>query len=111
MRYHPVLHYTRIHAGIDFGAASGSPILAAADGVVVASTRMNGFGNVIILNHGGGFSTVYAHCSRRLVEKGQTVHRGQRIGAVGATGLVTGPHLHFEIWKNGTAINPSPYIR
>jgi len=106
MRYHPILHYTRIHKGIDFGARYGSPIVAAADGVVIAARYSTSFGNMIIIAHGGNLSTVYAHCSRLYVSSGQTVKRGQRIGAVGNTGLAKGPHLHWEVHVGGTAVNP-----
>ncbi|MBS1716941.1 MAG: peptidoglycan DD-metalloendopeptidase family protein [Armatimonadetes bacterium] len=106
MRYHPILHITRLHAGVDFGASYGTTIHAAADGVVISATRMSGFGNVVIVDHGNGLSTVYAHCSRIFVHSGQSVRRGQGIAAVGATGLATAPHLHFEVRVNGHAVNP-----
>lgn len=105
-RYHPILHYTRMHKGIDIGAPYGSPIFAAADGEVISAHYSTSFGNVIIVAHGGNISTVYAHCSRIYVRAGQTVQRGQRIGAVGATGLAKGPHLHWEVHVGGTAVNP-----
>jgi len=105
-RYHPILHYTRPHKGIDIGASYGSPIWAAADGVVIAAKYSTSFGNMIIIAHGGNLSTVYAHCSRLYVSAGQSVKRGQRIGAVGATGLAKGPHLHWEVHVGGTAVNP-----
>lgn len=106
MRYHPILHYTRIHKGIDFGAPYGSPIVAAADGEVISARYSTSFGNVIIIAHGGNISTVYAHCSRMFVGAGQRVRQGQRIGAVGNTGLAKGPHLHWEVHVGGTAVNP-----
>lgn len=106
MRYHPVLHYTRIHKGIDFGAPYGSPIVAAADGEVITAHYSASFGNMIIIAHGGNISTVYAHCSRTYVHAGQIVRRGQRIGAVGNTGLASGPHLHWEVHIGGRAVNP-----
>jgi len=105
-RYHPILHYTRPHKGIDIGAPYGAPIFAAADGVVISARYSTSFGNVIIIAHGGNLSTVYAHCSRIMVSSGQSVKRGQRIGAVGATGLAKGPHLHWEVHVGGTAVNP-----
>lgn len=109
-RYHPILHVYRMHAGVDFGAPYGSAIYAANDGVVIASQQMRGFGNVVIIDHGGSISTVYGHCSRLLVKSGQRVKRGQRIANVGSTGLSTGPHLHFEVRVKGKAVNPMRYL-
>lgn len=106
MRFHPILHRTRLHAGIDFGAPSGTPVHAAASGIVIASQYMRGFGNTVMIAHGSNLSTVYGHLSRYSVRAGQRVEKGQVIGAVGATGLATGPHLHFEVHVNGRAVNP-----
>lgn len=106
MRFHPLLHRARLHAGIDLAGATGTPIRAAAGGVVVFSGALRGYGNVVVVDHGGGVSTLYAHCSARLVADGQTIARGQAIARVGATGLATGPHLHFEVRKNGAPVNP-----
>jgi murein DD-endopeptidase MepM/ murein hydrolase activator NlpD len=105
-RYHPVLRYRRLHAGIDIGAASGSPVYAAAAGEVFFASWRGGYGRCIIVLHGGGMSTLYGHLSRIRVTPGQTVRRGQVIGAVGSTGLSTGPHLHFEVRRNGVPVNP-----
>lgn len=105
-RFHPILRISRLHAGTDFGARSGSPIFAIADGTVISASYSGGYGNRIILDHGGGLTTVYAHCSSLAVRAGQTVRQGQRIGAVGSTGLSTGPHLHFEMRINGRPVNP-----
>lgn len=110
MRYHPILHITRMHAGCDFGAPIGTSIRAAAGGVVIHSSYMNGYGNVVIIDHGGGLSTVYAHCSRIVVSDGQSVRRGQYIANVGSTGLSTGPHLHFEVRVNGKPVDPRRYL-
>jgi murein DD-endopeptidase MepM/ murein hydrolase activator NlpD len=106
MRYHPILHRVRMHTGIDFGASFGTAIHAAAAGQVIFTNFMRGYGHVVIIDHGGGFSTVYAHTSRVFVSVGQPVKRGQEIAAVGATGLATGPHLHFEVRVNGHPVNP-----
>lgn len=110
MRFHPILHITRMHTGCDFGAAIGTPIHAAAAGVVIHSSYMRGYGNVVIIDHGGGISTVYAHCSRITVSDGERVRRGQYIANVGSTGLSTGPHLHFEVRVNGRPVNPARYL-
>ncbi len=109
-RFHPILKIRRPHNGVDFGAPSGAPISAANSGTVIAAQKMRGFGNVVIIDHGGGYTTTYAHCSRIFVKQGQVVKRGQRIASVGATGLATGPHLHFEIRINGRAVDPRRYL-
>ncbi len=106
VRFHPILRVSRMHTGIDMGAGHGAPIYAAAAGEVVAASHMRGYGNVVIVSHGGGVTTVYAHASRLLVRSGQRVKRGQVIAAVGSTGLSTGPHLHFEVRVNGRPVNP-----
>lgn len=110
MRFHPILHITRMHTGIDFGAPIGTPIHAAADGDVIATTFMNGYGHVVIIDHGSGISTVYAHTSRVFVTAGEHVRRGQEIAAVGNSGLSTGPHLHFEVRINGRPVNPLGHL-
>lgn len=105
-RRHPVLGYTRMHAGIDFGAPYGAPIYAVGDARVVYSGWHGGHGNYVKLDHGGGFATAYAHMSRIAVPNGTRVAAGQVIGFVGSTGLSTGPHLHYELYQNGRAVNP-----
>jgi len=106
MRYHPILHYERFHAGLDFGAAYGSPIVAAADGHVVAAGWAGGYGNEVQIAHGGGVVSLYGHMSGIVARPGELVRQGQVIGYVGSTGLSTGPHLHFEVKVNGQAVNP-----
>lgn len=106
MRRHPILGYSRMHRGVDIAAPWGAPVYAATDGVVQFAGRSSGYGNFIKLNHGSGYGTGYGHLSKILVRAGQRVRKGQRIGSVGSTGLSTGPHLHYELYKNGTAVNP-----
>lgn len=107
MRRHPILGYRRMHAGIDFKARYGTPIVAVSDGRVSAAGRSGGCGIAVRLEHGGGLSTRYCHMSRMAVNAGQSVRRGQVIGYVGSTGLSTGPHLHYEMYRGGRAINPA----
>ncbi|WP_202388799.1 M23 family metallopeptidase [Pontixanthobacter aquaemixtae] len=107
MRRHPILGYRRMHAGLDFRASRGTPIVAVTDGRVVGAGRMGGCGNAVRLNHAGGLATRYCHMSRIAVRGGQSVQRGQVIGYVGSTGLSTGPHLHYEMYRNGRSVNPA----
>lgn len=100
----------RMHQGIDIAAPTGTPIIAAKGGVVIHAGRMGGYGNMVIIDHGGGFSTVYAHQSRIGARAGQSVQQRQIIGYVGSTGHSTGPHLHFETRVNGKAQNPRRYL-
>lgn len=107
MRMHPILGYSRMHRGIDFAAPAGAPIVAATDGVVAFAGRNGGHGNYVRLDHAGGISTGYSHMSRIVARSGERVRQGQLIGYVGSTGLSTGPHLHYEMYRNGKPINPS----
>jgi murein DD-endopeptidase MepM/ murein hydrolase activator NlpD len=105
-RYHPILHFTRFHAGIDFGASWGSPIVAAADGQVAAAGWSGGYGRQVRIWHGGGLTTSYSHMSQIVASPGSFVRRGQLIGYVGSSGLSTGPHLHYEVLRDGAPVNP-----
>ena len=107
MRRHPILGYSRMHKGMDFRAGYGTPILAASDGRVARAGWAGGYGKQVRLNHSGGLSTSYSHMSRIVAKPGQQVRQGQVIGYVGSTGLSTGPHLHYEMYKNGTPVNPA----
>lgn len=107
MRFHPILGYSRMHRGMDFKAGYGTPILAVQTGYVTYSGRKGGYGNQVELKHGDGLSTTYSHMSKIVVSQKQLVRQGQVIGYVGSTGLSTGPHLHYELHKNGIAIDPS----
>jgi murein DD-endopeptidase MepM/ murein hydrolase activator NlpD len=106
MRFHPILNYSRMHQGVDLRASYGTPIVAVSDGRVELAGWHGGHGNTVALNHGGGIETLYGHMSRILVRAGESVRRGQEIGLVGSTGLSTGPHLHFEVHRNGVPVNP-----
>ncbi|MCX6372704.1 MAG: M23 family metallopeptidase [Actinobacteria bacterium] len=110
-RIHPILGYRKFHTGIDLGVAYGTPIHAADSGTVIYATWMGGYGNVIIIDHGRGISTLYAHQSSLAVGTGTRVVRGQVIGYVGSTGFSTGPHLHFEVRVNGNPVDPMGYLR
>jgi murein DD-endopeptidase MepM/ murein hydrolase activator NlpD len=110
MRSHPILHYARAHEGIDVSAPMGSPVEAPANGTVVETGWEAGYGNMVVIDHGFGIVTKFAHCSRILARKGQKVTRGDRIALVGNTGLSTGPHLHYEEHVNGKAVDPRRYI-
>ncbi|MCL6730175.1 M23 family metallopeptidase [Sphingomonas hankyongi] len=105
-RFHPILGHERFHKGVDLRAAAGTPIVAAADGKVVSAGWHGGYGNQVRVMHNGGLETTYGHMSRIAAWAGEAVRRGQVIGYVGSTGLSTGPHLHYEVLKNGRPVNP-----
>jgi murein DD-endopeptidase MepM/ murein hydrolase activator NlpD len=107
MRSHPILGYTRFHRGVDFGAPSGAPIMASGNAIVEKAEFENGYGNFVLLRHNSSFETAYAHMSRVVVRAGARVKQGQVIGFVGATGLATGPHLHYEVRINGVQVDPA----
>lgn len=109
-RIHPISGVKKLHTGMDIGAKSGSDIIAAAGGTVIMAQYYGGYGNCVIIDHGGGVSTLYAHMSAIGVQNGQTVAAGQTIGKVGSTGNSTGPHLHFEVRINGNTQNPRNYV-
>lgn len=106
LRMHPILRYARMHRGLDFRASYGTPILAVADGRVSGAGWAGGYGRQVRLSHSGGIATSYSHMSRIAVSPGGRVRQGQVIGYVGSTGLSTGPHLHFETYRNGATVNP-----
>lgn len=112
MRLHPIYHYWKMHTGIDIGASYGTDILSSADGVVT-SVRYNegGYGWYIVVYHGDGISTLYAHCSKVIAKEGQSVKQGQVIALVGSTGASTGPHIHYEVRVNGSHTNPLDYVK
>ncbi|MGB7440816.1 MAG: peptidoglycan DD-metalloendopeptidase family protein [Coleofasciculaceae cyanobacterium] len=109
-RLHPVLGTSRFHAGIDFGGSYGSTIRAADRGTVIFAGWYGGYGYAVIVDHGGGLATLYGHTSKLYVSEGQTVQQGEAIAAVGSTGLSTGPHLHFEVRKEGEPVDPMMYL-
>jgi len=110
-RIHPIYKTLRMHTGIDFSAPIGTPIYASGDGVVEhLKSKMTGYGKVMIIDHGYGYESLYAHMNKILVKPGDKVKRGQLIGYVGNTGRSTGPHLHYEVRKNGKPVNPVHYF-
>ena len=111
MRFHPILQTWRAHTGVDYGAATGTPVRSVGDGIVEFSGVQNGYGNVIMVKHNNSDTTLYAHLSRINVRRGEHITQGQHIGAVGATGWATGPHLHYEFRINGVYRDPLTIAR
>lgn len=105
-RFHPILGYVRFHKGVDLAASAGTPIVAAADGRVIEAGWHGGYGEQVEIAHSGGLDTRYGHMSRIAARIGQVVRKGEVIGWVGSTGLSTGPHVHFEVTRNGAPVNP-----
>ena len=105
-RFHPILGHKRMHRGVDLGAGSGAPIVAAADGRIVSAGWAGGYGRQVAIAHTGGIRTTYSHMSRIAAHAGQSVRQGQVIGYVGSSGLSTGPHVHFEVRMSGQPVNP-----
>jgi murein DD-endopeptidase MepM/ murein hydrolase activator NlpD len=110
MRFHPILGYGRMHQGVDYAAPHGSPIYAVSDGVISIAGWNGGHGKYVRISHSGNLGTGYSHMSRIAVSPGSRVRQGDVIGYVGSTGMSTGPHLHFEVYKNGAAINPRRFV-
>ena len=113
-RFHPILHYARMHTGVDLSAKTGTPIYATGDGVVEIAGRgdpsLSGYGVSVLINHGYGYKTLYAHMHDVNVKNGHKVKRGELIGHVGSSGLASGPHCHYEVWLNGKKVNPVYYF-
>ena len=109
-RIHPIQGTKKLHTGMDIGAKTGADVIASASGTVIMSQYYGGYGNCIIIDHGGGVSTLYAHMSSLIAKNGQYVTAGEVIGKVGSTGNSTGPHLHFEVRINGSTVDPKGYV-
>lgn len=109
MREHPLYHTEKFHSGVDLSVPTGTAVKATASGIVSFASWSPGNGNIVVLEHGQGFSTVYAHNSRNRVRVGQTVRRGELIAEAGSTGVATGSHVHYEVWKNGKCVDPATF--
>jgi murein DD-endopeptidase MepM/ murein hydrolase activator NlpD len=107
MRFHPILHHQRFHRGVDLRATWGTPIRASADGTITFAGWSGGYGRQVRIGHSDGLATSYSHMSRIAAAAGMRVHRGEVIGYVGSSGLSTGPHVHYEVFKNGRPVNPA----
>jgi murein DD-endopeptidase MepM/ murein hydrolase activator NlpD len=109
-RNHPIYRKSRFHAGVDFAGKRGTPVLATADGVVTFSGWQSGYGRLVEIRHVDGLKTLYGHNQKNLVKEGDMVKKGETIAKLGSTGRSTGPHVHFEVRKNGRAVNPLKYV-
>jgi len=109
-RLHPIYGAWRFHAGVDIGADYDTPIYAAGDGVIISADWLGGYGNAVMIDHGGGVVTLYGHCASLAVSYGQHVTKGQLIAYVGSTGNSTGPHLHFEVRQDGVSVDPCAFV-
>lgn len=110
MREHPRYGGRKLHTGVDITLPMGTPLHATADGVVSFADRSGGSGNIVVIEHGHGLSTVYAHNTKNIVKPGQAVKRGDVVAYSGSTGVSTGPHVHYEVWRNGESVNPAPFM-
>lgn len=110
-RIHPILKQKKLHTGIDIGIPAGKSVVAAGDGKVIHAGTLGGYGKTVMIDHGGGIVTLYAHNSKLLVSEGDSVKKGQGIAQAGSTGLSTGPHLHFEVRQNGKYVDPIPWLK
>jgi len=110
MRIHPILKTYRKHTGVDITAPRGTPVYATADGVISRQQAASGYGTNVLIDHGYSYQTLYGHLSKKVVKAGQKVKRGELIGYVGNTGMSLGPHLHYEVWKNGIPVNPVQFF-
>ena len=111
MRLHPILKVYKLHTGIDIGAPMGANFIAASNGVVVKAGENSAYGKMVVIDHGGGITTLYAHGSEILVNVGDEVRRGQAILKVGSSGYSTGPHAHFEVRVNGEYVQPLNFLK
>lgn len=110
-RHHPILNLVKMHTGIDYSGAVGAALKVAADGAVIEADRSGQYGNLIVIDHGNGIATAYAHLANMKVGEGDCVHTGETIAGRGNTGLSSEPHLHFEVRRDGTAVDPEPLLR